>query len=161
MGRQGHQDTPTLSKPQQQPDPGLKLLVAEDHYLSQKVIRGMLGKLGLKADIASNGKEALELASSTRYDLILMDCEMPEMDGFEATRMIRAQEQKQALPAVPIVALTAHILREHKDRSLAAGMNAHLPKPVELNVLRETLVRFPRPDATDSDSWIANDEKRD
>ena len=121
----------------------------------------MLGKLGLKADIASNGKEALELASNTRYDLILMDCEMPEMDGFEATRMIRAQEQKQALPAVPIVALTAHILREHKDRSLAAGMNAHLPKPVELNVLRETLVRFTRPDATDSDSWIANDEKRD
>jgi len=157
----GHPSMPEHSKPQHQPDPGLKLLVAEDHYLSQKVIRGMLGKLGLKADIASNGKEALKLASSTRYDLILMDCEMPEMDGFEATRMIRAQEQKQALPAVPIVALTAHILREHKDRSLAAGMNAHLPKPVELNVLRETLVRFTRPDATDSDSWIANDEKRD
>ena len=62
--------------------------------------------------------------------------------GFEATRMIREHEQKQDLPAVPIVALTAHILREHKDRSLAAGMNAHLPKPVELNVLRNTLVRF-------------------
>ena len=129
-------------EPQRKLDPGLKLLVAEDHYLSQKVIRGMLGKLGLKADIASNGKEALELASKTRYDLILMDCEMPEMDGFEATRMIREHEQKQDLPAVPIVALTAHILREHKDRSLAAGMNAHLPKPVELNVLRNTLVRF-------------------
>ena len=137
-----HQIATVQPEPQRKLDPGLKLLVAEDHYLSQKVIRGMLGKLGLKADIASNGKEALELASKTRYDLILMDCEMPEMDGFEATRMIREHEQKQDLPAVPIVALTAHILREHKDRSLAAGMNAHLPKPVELNVLRNTLVRF-------------------
>ena len=86
---------------------------------------------------------------------------MPEMDGFEATRRIRQYEQKQGLPAVPIVALTAHILREHKERSLAAGMNAHLPKPVELNVLRDTLVRFTRPDATDSDLFLANDEMPD
>ena len=135
--------------------------MAEDHYLSQKVIRGMLAKLGLKADIASNGQEALALAEKHRYDLILMDCEMPEMDGFEATRRIRQYEQKQGLPAVPIVALTAHILREHKERSLAAGMNAHLPKPVELNVLRDTLVRFTRPDATDSDLFLANDEMPD
>ncbi|MEQ3635579.1 response regulator [Alcanivorax sp.] len=153
----GKQSPDSPPQPPHQPDPGLKLLVAEDHYLSQKVIRGMLGKLGLKADIASNGKEALELASKTRYDLILMDCEMPEMDGFEATRMIREHEQKQALPAVPIVALTAHILREHKDRSLAAGMNAHLPKPVELNVLRDTLVRFTQTHKTDATPQLAND----
>ena len=121
----------------------------------------MLAKLGLKADIASDGQEALALAERHRYDLILMDCEMPEMDGFEATRRIRQFEQKQGLPAVPIVALTAHILREHKERSLAAGMNAHLPKPVELNVLRETLVRFTRPDATDSDLSLASDEMPD
>ncbi len=82
---------------------------------------------------------------------------MPEMDGFEATRMIREHEQKQALPAVPIVALTAHILREHKDRSLAAGMNAHLPKPVELNVLRDTLVRFTQTHKTDATPQLAND----
>ena len=155
----GHRPMP--SKTEHKPDPQLNILVAEDHYLSQKVIRGMLAKLGLKADIASNGQEALTLAEKHRYDLILMDCEMPEMDGFEATRRIRQYEQKQGLPAVPIVALTAHILREHKERSLAAGMNAHLPKPVELNVLRDTLVRFTRPDATDSDLFLANDEMPD
>ncbi|MCG8394379.1 MAG: response regulator [Pseudomonadales bacterium] len=147
---------PVPRKNERQPDPGLRILVAEDHYLSQKVIRGMLGKLGLKADIASNGREALKLAREHRYDLILMDCEMPEMDGFEATRLIRQHEQSHSLPAVPIVALTAHILKEHRDRSFAAGMNAHLPKPVELNVLRDTLVRFTHPDASDSDSPLAN-----
>ncbi len=67
---------------------------------------------------------------------------MPEMDGFEATRKIREWEQSHGLPATPIVALTAHILKEHRDRSFAAGMNAHLPKPVELNTLRETVVRY-------------------
>lgn len=155
----GHRPPPR--KTEHKPDPQLNILVAEDHYLSQKVIRGMLGKLGLKADIASNGKEALALAEKHRYDLILMDCEMPEMDGFEATRRIRQLEQQQGLSAVPIVALTAHILREHKERSLAAGMNAHLPKPVELNVLRDTLVRFTHPDATDSGQPVASDEMSD
>ena len=143
------------------PSPDLRILVAEDHYLSQKVIRGMLGKLGLKADIASDGQEALALAEKQRYDLILMDCEMPEMDGFEATRRIRQHEQRHALPSTPIVALTAHILKEHKDRSFAAGMNAHLPKPVELNTLRETIVRFTRDDGTDSGSPLASGEMLD
>ncbi|MEE3319665.1 MAG: response regulator [Pseudomonadota bacterium] len=152
------------SKPdteESRPSPDLRILVAEDHYLSQKVIRGMLGKLGLKADIASDGQEALALAEKQHYDLILMDCEMPEMDGFEATRRIRQHEQRHALPSTPIVALTAHILKEHKDRSFAAGMNAHLPKPVELNTLRETVLRFTRSDGTDSDSSLANDEMLD
>lgn len=132
---------------QQQPDPSLRILVAEDHYLSQKVIRGMLSKLGLQCDIASNGKEALAMAEHTRYDLVLMDCEMPEMDGFETTRRIREREKENGLPPIPVIALTAHILKEHKERSFAAGMNAHLPKPVELEVLRETLVQFTTPDA--------------
>jgi CheY-like chemotaxis protein len=136
------------------PDPALKLLVVEDHKLSQKVIRGMLSKLGLSADLAANGKEALAMATEKRYDLILMDCEMPEMDGFEATQRIREYERRQGLVAVPIVALTAHILREHRERSLASGMNAHIPKPVEMSVLREALVRFTRkdPGAADGDA---------
>ncbi len=116
--------------------------MVEDHKLSQKVIRGMLNKLGLDPELAANGKEALEKACQRRYDLILMDCEMPEMDGFEATRRIREHERRHGLAPVPIVALTAHILREHRERSLASGMNAHIPKPVEMSVLRDTLVRF-------------------
>ena len=126
------------------PDPGLQVLVVEDHKLSQKVIRGMLNKLGITPELAANGLEALHRATQKRYDLILMDCEMPEMDGFEATRRIRAHERENGLVAVPIVALTAHILREHRERSLASGMNAHIPKPVELNVLRDVLIRFTR-----------------
>jgi CheY-like chemotaxis protein len=128
----------------QAPDPDLRLLVVEDHKLSQKVIRGMLTKLGLNADLAANGREALEMATNQPYDLVLMDCEMPEMDGFEATRRIRQYERDHNLAPVPIVALTAHILREHRERSLASGMNAHIPKPVEMNTLREVLVRFTR-----------------
>lgn len=148
----GNERPASHEQTEHQPDPGLRILVAEDHYLSQKVIRGMLGKLGLKADIASNGREALEKARDTRYDLVLMDCEMPEMDGFEATRKIREWEQGSGLPATPIVALTAHILKEHRDRSFAAGMNAHLPKPVELNTLRETVVRYTQPGEDTADS---------
>lgn len=153
--------TPQAETVDARPSPDLRILVAEDHYLSQKVIRGMLGKLGLKADIASDGQEALALAEKNRYDLILMDCEMPEMDGFEATRRIRQHEQRHALPSTPIVALTAHILKEHKDRSFAAGMNDHLPKPVELNVLRETILRFTNSDGTGSDSPLASGEMLD
>ncbi|MEO1902363.1 MAG: response regulator [Alcanivorax sp.] len=133
---------PPRDDPQTAPDPHLRLLVVEDHKLSQKVIRGMLHKLGLTPELAANGQEAVAMAERTRYDLILMDCEMPVMDGFEATRRIREQERRDGRPAVPIVALTAHILREHRERSLASGMNAHIPKPVEMSVLRETLVRF-------------------
>lgn len=135
---------PPAPRLQQQtlPDPRLRLLVVEDHKLSQKVIRGMLYKLHLTADFAANGQEALEMIQDQRYDLILMDCEMPVMDGFEATRRIRQHEREKRLPAVPIVALTAHVLREHRERSLASGMNAHIPKPVEMEILREVVVRF-------------------
>jgi two-component system, sensor histidine kinase RetS len=127
------------------PDPALRILVAEDHLLSQKVIRGMLGKLGLDADIVNNGLEALAALQEKQYDVILMDCEMPEMDGFEATRQIRALERRTGNKPVPIIALTAHILREHRERSLNAGMNAHVAKPVELGSLAEVIVRFTKP----------------
>ena len=136
-----HDDEPRSNSPRR-PDPALRILVAEDHLLSQKVIRGMLGKLGLQADVVNNGNEALAAHQRTPYDLILMDCEMPEMDGFQATQQIRAQEQRQGSKPVPIIALTAHVLREHRERSFAAGMNAHVPKPIELNRLAEVLVRF-------------------
>lgn len=126
------------------PDPSLRILVAEDHLLSQKVIRGMLGKLGLNADMVNNGREALDAHEENAYDLILMDCEMPKMDGFEASRRIRAREQRLQLEPTPIIALTAHVLREHRERSFAAGMNAHVPKPIELNHLAEVIVRVSR-----------------
>lgn len=143
LGMLNHQATPGQEN-NVAPDPSLRILVAEDHLLSQKVIRGMLGKLGLDADVVGNGLEALAAMQEKQYDLILMDCEMPEMDGFEATRRIRELERRQGKKPVPVIALTAHILREHRERSLAAGMNAHVAKPVELGNLAEVIVSFTR-----------------
>ncbi len=120
----------------------LKILVAEDHHLSQKVIKGMLGRLGLDCDTVNNGQEALEKAKTGRYGLILMDCEMPVMNGFEASLQIRAWEQQENRQPVAIIALTAHIMDEHKERSLECGMNAHLSKPIELAALRDTIIRW-------------------
>lgn len=120
----------------------MNILVAEDHHLSQKVVRGMLARLGMQAKTVDHGRAALEAVQSQSFDLILMDCEMPEMDGFEATRAIRQWEQENNLNPTPIIALTAHIMDEHKDRSIRCGMNAHLAKPIELNELRDTLAQW-------------------
>lgn len=120
----------------------MHILVAEDHHLSQKVVRGMLARLGMKAETVDNGREAVQRATSEHFDIILMDCEMPDMNGFEATRAIRQWEQEQQRVPVPIVALTAHIMDEHKERSQASGMNDYLTKPIELSELRDVLQRW-------------------
>ncbi len=143
--------------PPGRPRPGLRVLVAEDHELSRKVIAGMLRKLNLDPVVVHDGRQAVEAWRRENFDLILMDCEMPEMDGFEATRMIRDEERRSERQPVPILALTAHIMREHRDRSRKAGMNDHVPKPVDMNVLQEAIARFT--DAgTPPDSRPASDE---
>ncbi|MCU1728367.1 response regulator [Pseudomonas sp. 7P_10.2_Bac1] len=126
-----------------------RILVAEDNNISTKVIRGMLSKLDLHPDTASNGEEALRAMKAQRYDLVLMDCEMPVLDGFSATEQLRAWEVSHQRVRTPVVALTAHILSEHKERARQAGMDGHMAKPVELSQLRE-LVEF----------WVAQRELR-
>ncbi|WP_339486795.1 hybrid sensor histidine kinase/response regulator [Pseudomonas sp. EL_65y_Pfl2_R95] len=116
-----------------------QILVAEDNTISTKVIRGMLGKLNLQPDTASNGEEALQAIKSKHYDLVLMDCEMPVLDGFSATEQLRAWEAAGQHPRTPVVALTAHILSEHKERARLVGMDGHMAKPVELSQLRELI----------------------
>ncbi|PRA58255.1 MULTISPECIES: hybrid sensor histidine kinase/response regulator [Pseudomonas] len=116
-----------------------RILVAEDNSISTKVIRGMLGKLNLQPDTASNGEEALKAMKAQRYDLVLMDCEMPILDGFSATQQLRAWEVGNQRSRTPVVALTAHILAEHKERARQAGMDGHMAKPVELSQLRELI----------------------
>ncbi|WP_120997640.1 hybrid sensor histidine kinase/response regulator [Stutzerimonas urumqiensis] len=118
---------------------GFRILVAEDNSVSTKVIRGMLKKLNLQADTASNGEEAIQAIKRHPYDLVLMDCEMPVMDGFLATERLRAWEAAEGRPRTPVVALTAHIMSEHKERARKAGMDGHMSKPVELNQLRELI----------------------
>ena len=116
-----------------------RVLVAEDNSISTKVIRGMLGKLNLEPDTASNGEEALQAMKAQHYDLVLMDCEMPILDGFSATQQLRAWEAANQRQRTPVVALTAHILAEHKERARLAGMDGHMAKPVELSQLRELI----------------------
>lgn len=127
------------------------MLIAEDNHLSQKVIRGMLGKLGVQATVVANGREVVEEVSRREYDIVLMDCDMPFMDGYAATQAIREWERVTARKPIPILALTAHILDEHKMKSREAGMNAHLSKPVELAELQNALLAWaPHAQKTDS-----------
>nr|WP_284060383.1 response regulator [Pseudomonas sp. NW5] len=117
----------------------LRVLVAEDNSISTKVICGMLAKLNVTPDTVENGEEALRALQRQRYDLVLMDCEMPVLDGFAATQRWRAEEQARGLPHTPIVALSAHILASHREQAQRAGMDEHLTKPVELTQLRRLI----------------------
>lgn len=135
----------TIQHPASQPDTvpdDFRILVAEDNSISTKVIRGMLRKLDLQPDTAGNGEEALEAMKAHRYDLVLMDCEMPVLDGFEATRRLREWEASEGLPRTPVVALTAHIFSEHRERAREAGMDGHMAKPVEMSQLREVIAHW-------------------
>jgi signal transduction histidine kinase/AmiR/NasT family two-component response regulator len=112
-----------------------EILVVEDNAINQRVAQHMLLKLGHSVDLAQNGREALERLRTNRYDLVLMDCQMPEMDGFEATAQIRSTASAVLDRDIPIVAMTANAFDEDRERCLAAGMNDFLAKPVDRQVL--------------------------
>ena len=112
----------------------LRVLVAEDNAVNQLVIKGLLGKLSIKPDIVEDGVLALKaiVESNKHYDVILMDCEMPNLDGFGAAKQIRQFEKENNLPEIPIVALTAHVLPQYRTAVDEAGMNDFLSKPVKI-----------------------------
>jgi len=115
-----------------------RILVAEDDAVNRYVAVAQLRMLGCRADAVNDGAAAAEAVRQGVYDLVLMDCEMPVMDGFEATRRIRASGN----PDIPIIALTAHAISGDRDRCFAVGMNDYLSKPVELKRLAEVLARW-------------------
>jgi two-component system sensor histidine kinase/response regulator len=117
-----------------------RVLVADDNAVNQRVAVAMLRKLGLHADTAENGIEALQALEKNAYDLVLIDCQMPEMDGYEATRAIRAREVEGT--HLPVVAMTAYTMREDLDACLTAGMDDYLLKPISLSSLSEKLTRW-------------------
>ena len=119
-----------------------RVLVVEDNPINQKVAVGALSRLGWPTDVAENGEAAIALCKAKQYAIVLMDCQMPEMDGYAATRWIRVWENSEGRPNVPIVALTAHAMAGEKERCLEAGMNDHLAKPIGLEELRDTLDRW-------------------
>lgn len=117
----------------------LKVLVVEDNQVNQLVIQGLLKKLGVKSDLATNGLVAIQRAEKQHYDLILMDCEMPEMDGYEATRQLRNKEQHNNRPRSQIIALSAHARSDHRKKALKAGMDNYLTKPITLSELLQVI----------------------
>jgi signal transduction histidine kinase/CheY-like chemotaxis protein/HPt (histidine-containing phosphotransfer) domain-containing protein len=117
-----------------------RILIAEDNYINQKVCLGMLEKLGFRGTMVANGLEAVREFQSAEYDIILMDCQMPELDGFEATMQIRAIENGSR--HIPIIAMTANAFQSDKDKCRAVGMDGHIAKPFRQQELNETLLHW-------------------
>jgi len=119
-----------------------QILLAEDNLINQEVAKGILNAIGCEVQIAQNGMEALDLSAREYFDLILMDCHMPGMDGFEAAHRIRDREQADNLRRIPIVALTADVQKGVIDQCAAAGMDGYISKPYTQNQLVETLEKW-------------------
>ncbi len=119
-----------------------RILLAEDNIINQKVAQGILNQLGFNCDVVVNGEEAVQALETTAYDLVLMDCQMPEMDGFEATVMIRSQDSKVKNHEVPIIAMTANAMTVDHEKCLAVGMNDFLAKPINKGKLAGMLDRW-------------------
>jgi CheY-like chemotaxis protein len=119
----------------------LRVLLAEDNLINQKVALKMLDKLGYRADAVANGKEAIEAFKKIPYDVILMDCQMPEVDGYEATWRIRMCEREEQRKPVRVIAMTANAMQGDREQCLSAGMDDYLGKPVRIAELREVLER--------------------
>jgi CheY-like chemotaxis protein len=156
LGLRPLDDTPTA-----EPDADLnegaglsaRVLLAEDDAINQMVVEAMLTRLGCEVEVAPDGAAACDAASRGRYDMILMDCHMPVMDGFEATRRIREHEAQRRVARTPIVALTADALAGDRERCLQAGMDDYMTKPVSTATLAGAVERWTRRKTPTPTQW--------
>ena len=118
------------------------ILLVEDNRVNQIVALAILGRVGARVEVAANGVEAIEALKRSRFDAVLMDVQMPEMDGLEATALVRSGRSGVLEPAVPIIAMTAHATREDREQCLRVGMNDYISKPFHPGVLMRILDGF-------------------
>ncbi|HEY2014196.1 MAG TPA: PAS domain S-box protein, partial [Bryobacteraceae bacterium] len=138
-------ETPASAPPvERQPPYAPRILLAEDNPINEAVMLAILDRLGYSADRVSNGAEAVKALQTKRYDLVLMDCEMPEMDGYEATRLVRIRETGALDPRIPILAVTASAMPGDRERCLQAGMDDYISKPIEPEELARALAKWLR-----------------
>ena len=136
------QAAPTVAGPALALPGKVRILLAEDNPVNQRVALAMLKRLGCRTDVVANGREAVQALQNASYDLVLMDCQMPEMDGFEATRAVRLKEAAASRPSIPIIAMTASAMQADRERCLQAGMSDFIAKPVQPGELAEMLARW-------------------
>jgi signal transduction histidine kinase/DNA-binding response OmpR family regulator/HPt (histidine-containing phosphotransfer) domain-containing protein len=122
---------------------GARILLAEDNEINQQVAQEILEQAGLLVEIANNGKEAVKMACNNKYDVILMDIQMPEMNGLDATRQIRQLESE--IKNIPIIAMTAHAMTGDREKSIEAGLNDHVTKPIDPDKLFSALLKWVKP----------------
>jgi CheY-like chemotaxis protein/HPt (histidine-containing phosphotransfer) domain-containing protein len=135
----GDSESQAAVGPAQVAPAGRRVLVAEDNPTNRKVAQYQLMGLGYEVEVVANGVQALRALEQGGYDLVLMDCQMPEMDGYAATAEIRRRESQRGAPPIPIVAMTANALKGERERCVAAGMNDYVSKPVRVETLRSVL----------------------
>ena len=132
--------------------PGLQVLLAEDHPTNQRVVSLILEAVGVDLTIVENGQLALDAYAHHRFDVVLMDMQMPEMDGLTATALLRAYEAEESLPRTPVIMLTANALDEHVRASLAAGADLHLSKPLRAAELLDAIASVTRPSEVEDEA---------
>ena len=118
---------------------GAKLLLAEDNEINQELLVDLLHECGIELTIANNGQEALDILDQEQFDGILMDCQMPVMNGYDATRKIREQLRFKSLP---IIAVTANAMEGDREKAISSGMNDHIAKPIHLEKVLQTLLKW-------------------
>ncbi len=141
-GALGAETVPLTSSRTISGNPSIRILLAEDNVINQKVAQKTLHNLGYTVDVVADGREAVRALETERYDLVLMDCQMPEMDGFEATAAIRDPDSKVLNRRIPIIAMTANAMAEDRDNCLNAGMDDYMSKPVKKDVIAGILSKW-------------------